>query len=330
MSPPGALRSSVLLLVAIAAGALTGHVSATTAHWLNGLIDPTLLCLVSLLFLNVRLDALLQAAGHWRIIGLVAGVNFLLVPLIGYGVATMLLPEQPMVMLGLMIYFMSPCTDWFLGFTRLAGGNVALGTALIPVNMVLQLLLYPLYLHLFTQQAVQVAPGMLTETLTQWFVLPLLAAITLQLLARRLLPPARVDALLHGADQLTPWVLAVLVLEVFAANIRVILSHGPAFGIVLLAVFIFFALSFVAGEIISRMCRLHHPEHALLTMSIAARNAPLMLAVTMTALPGQVLVHAAVVIGMLLEFPHLMLLRTLLLRKPAQAQAVIHHKRQVC
>lgn len=62
-------------------------------------------------------------------------------------------------------------------------------------------------------------------------------------------------------------------------------------------------LTFVLSEVISRGCRLAYPEHALLTMTIAARNAPLMLAVTMTVLPGQPLIYAALVIGMLVEFP---------------------------
>jgi len=38
-----------------------------------------------------------------------------------------------------------------------------------------------------------------------------------------------------------------------------------------------------------------------------------MLAVTMTALPGQPLIYAALVIGMLVEFPHMTALRHLLL-----------------
>ena len=85
------------------------------------------------------------------------------------------------------------------------------------------------------------------------------------------------------------------------------------FAWVLLAVFTFFLLTFLLGEGLSRLFRLRYPEHALLTMTTTARNAPLMLAVTMAALPEQPLVYAALVIGMLMEFPHLTALRRLLL-----------------
>lgn len=56
-------------------------------------------------------------------------------------------------------------------------------------------------------------------------------------------------------------------------------------------------------------------------MSLAARNAPLMLAVTMAAIPNQPLIYAALVIGMLVEFPHLTVLQRVLLAQPHRADS---------
>lgn len=310
---PGVAVGSFLLMGAIVLGALLGHFLPASGQWLGDRVDHTLLALVGMLFFGVRFGALVQAAGHLRFLVIALLANFVLVPLIGYGVASLFLSAHPLIMVGLVIYFMSPCTDWFLGFTRLAGGNVALGAALIPINMVVQLLLYPLYLQWFTHHAVQVQAGTLGDVLLRWFLVPLVVAVVLHQAAFWLLSRARFARLLHVVDQATPWVIALLVLEIFAANIPVILEHRAVFVRVLLAVFVFFVLTFALGEGISRLFRLRYPEHALLTMTIAARNAPLMLAVTMAALPGQPLVYAALVIGMLVEFPHLTALRRLLL-----------------
>ena len=49
-------------------------------------------------------------------------------------------------------------------------------------------------------------------------------------------------------------------------------------------------------------------------MTTAARNAPLMLGLTTAAFPEQPLIYAALIIGMLVEFPHLTALKHLLLR----------------
>lgn len=310
---PGVTVTTGLLMAAIIGGSLIGHFSPDTGAWLGGNVDPTLLTLVSLLFFGVRFRALVQASGQIRFLIIPLLVNFTLVPLIGYGIASLFLAGQPLFAIGLIVYFISPCTDWFLGFTRLSGGNVALGAALIPLNMAAQLLLYPVYLHLFTRHLVQVEAGTLGITLLTWFLIPLIIAVVLHAAGRRLLGEARFSRLLYAADLATPWIIALLVLEIFAANIPVILAHLAIFARVLLAVFVFFALTFLLGEGVSRLFRLRYPEHALLTMTLAARNAPLMLAVTMAALPGQPLIYAALVIGMLIEFPHLTALRRLLL-----------------
>ncbi len=276
-------------------------------------MDYTLLTLVSLLIFCVRFVALFQVFRSLRFFTIALVANFLVVPLIGYGIASLFLSAYPLFMIGLVIYFMSPCTDWFLSFTRLSEGNVALGTALIPINMIIQLLLYPLFLQWFTQNTVQVEAGTISSTLLQWFLLPFLLAVTGHHMLRLILKPDSFECVLENADQATPWVTALLVLQIFAGNISVILDYLSVFTWVLVAVFTFFLLTFLLGETLSRLFQLRYPEHALLTMTIAARNAPLMLAVTMAALPDQPLIYAALVIGMLVEFPHLTILRHLLL-----------------
>lgn len=317
---PGVALTTSLLVGSIVLGAMVGHFLPDTGLWLGERVDPTLLALVSLLFFGVRAGALVQVLSNLPFIAIALFANFVVVPWIGYGVASVFLSAHPLFMVGLVIYFMSPCTDWFLGFTRLSGGNVALGTALIPVNMLVQLLLYPLYLQWFTNNAVQVDAALIGTTLLQWFLLPLVMALIAHQGLRWLIGQVRLKRVLQRADHVTPWLIALLVFEIFAANIATILEHRSVFVWMLLAVFIFFVLTFLLGEGISRVFGLRYPEHALLTMTIAARNAPLMLAVTMVALPNQPLIYAALVIGMLVEFPHLTALRRVLLTRQSARQ----------
>ncbi|SDL96315.1 Arsenite efflux pump ArsB, ACR3 family [Franzmannia pantelleriensis] len=307
------LGTSWLLLGGMAAGAAIGHALPVAGQWLGEHMDATLMLLIVLLLFGVRFDVIVRALGNLRFIGIALALNFVVIPALGYAIASSFLHANPLFMVGLTIYFMAPCTDWFLGFTRLADGDVALGTALMPINMLVQLLLYPLYLYLVTYQVVPVESTLIVTTLLQWFLLPLAVAVVAHLVLRRWLGADRFAHLLAWSDRLTPWVVALLVAQIFADNIAVILEHSGVFGRVLLAVCVFFLATLLLGEWVSRRARLAYPEHALLTMTTAARNAPLMLAVTMTALPEQPLIHAAIVIGMLLEFPHLTLLRHLLL-----------------
>ena len=309
--------ASCVIIISIATGSLLGNFSPAIGEWLGNSVDYTLLLLVSLLIFGVRFSTLIQVGkslNNLYFIAIALLANFVLIPLIGYSVASLFLWQQPLLIVGLVIYFMSPCTDWFLSFTRLSNGNVALGTTLIPINITLQLLFYPLYLQIFTAHTVQIEASSIVDTLLQWFLLPLVVALTARQLLNFLLKNSWFEYITNKVDQTIPWVTALLVLQIFASNIAVLMEHLTMFVSVLLCVFTFFVLTGFLGLGLSKVFRLRYPEHALLTMSIAARNAPLMLAITVATLPNQPLIYGALVIGMLIEIPHLTLLRHLLLK----------------
>jgi len=313
--PVPGLGVTAMFLGAIALGALLGLSNPVLGSRLSQGIDPTLLAMVGLLFFEVRLRAVAAGLANLRFIALAWGANFLVVPLIGYAIASLFLTGQPLLYTGLLIYFLAPCTDWFLGFTRMARGDTALGAALLPINMLTQLLLYPLWLWLFTRHTGVVDFETIPSVLLQWFLVPFVVAQAARWFFVRLLPAATFDRICRDVGSLIPLLTAALILQIFAANVTTIAAHLEAFGPIFVAILAFFVVTYGLGEGLTRLFGLRHPEHALLAMTTAARNAPLMLAVTAIAIPNQPLVYAALVIGMLVEFPHLTVLKQLLLTK---------------
>ncbi len=312
--------TTLLLLAAICIGSLVGSFAPDTGDMLGGYVDYIILTLVSLLFFEVKFEALSQITKNLRFLSIAWVANFILIPTIGFFIASLFLSGQPLFFIGLLIYFMAPCTDWFLGFTKLAKGNTMLGTMLIPINMVSQLLLYPVYLALFAREQVGVDIMSLADTLINWFIIPFIGATLFRLLIKTVLSTTGFESLLAFVSKTIPFVLAILVTLIFLANVGTIFEHIGTFAIILVAVFLFFVTTYFLGEGLSRFYKLDYSEHALLTMTTAARNAPLMLGITTAALPDQPLIYAAIIIGMLVEFPHLTAL-THILQSKREAQA---------
>ena len=142
-------HSTSLIIFAIIIGSITGIVSPKTGDLASNFIDPTILVLVFLLLFEVPVKGVFKGAINLRFIAIAWFCNFILIPLIGFAVASLFLSGETLFYTGLLIYFMAPCTDWYLGFTRLAKGNVELGAALLPINMISQLVLFPAYLLVF-------------------------------------------------------------------------------------------------------------------------------------------------------------------------------------
>lgn len=314
MTNPGK-GTAPLLPLAILLGLGIGTLFPSLGAPLGPLIDPLVLTLLAVLFFEVQFHPLVQATRHLRFLSLAWVANFIFVPVIGWGIATVFFGNQPALFAGLLLYFLFPCTDWFLGFTRMAKGDVALGSILLPINLISQLLLFPVYLALFIGPRAGTDLAVLWGTLAKWFLLPFVGAVGLRFLLSRLLPPARFDPLPRFAGSLIPWILGALVFCIFAHNAPTLTAHPGTFALILVAVFLFFVLTSLLSHMLSRRFRLDHPKHVLLAMTTAARNAPLILGLTTIAMPDQPLVYAALIIGILVEIPHLTVLSHLLLRK---------------
>lgn len=310
--------TTALFLTAILAGSLLAAAAPEAAQGLAAFADPLILLLVGVTFFTLRLEGLPALRRAPRTVLLALGMNFVAVPLVALTL-TAVVPNEAL-RLGVLIYCLAPCTDWFLGFTRLAGGDTTTGAALIPVQMLLQLLLYPVWLRVFAGEQVESGLSSAGPTLLTWFVLPAGIGLAARLLLRFALPAAWRQRIAAGVDRAVPAIIAALIAAIFAGNVDAIPADPAAFVWVLAIVFVFFVVTYAIGEGVGRLCRLRHPEHALLTMTASARNAPLMLAVTTLALPDQPIVHAAIILGMLIEFPHLTVITHLLRRRSPEAR----------
>lgn len=301
------------LLIAILAGSVVGSTHPDLGETSSHLIDPIILVLVFLLLFEVPVKGIFKGMTNLRFLSLAWVVNFILIPTIGFAIASFFLSGKELFFTGLLIYFMAPCTDWFLGFTRLAKGNVELGAALLPINMLTQLMLFPFYLWLF---GVTIDYEINLSSLLEWFLQPLLAAVVLRLVLHRFM-----DKLLPITQLAIPLTLTLLVGLIFSTNINELLQHLSVVPLLLTAIFVFFLATYFLGEAVAKFAKLDYPEHTLLTFTASARNASLMLGLTTTALPDQPLIYATITIGMLIEFPHLTALRHLMLRR-------YHHQSQ--
>ncbi|MEM6626418.1 MAG: arsenic resistance protein [Pseudomonadota bacterium] len=301
--------------MAIILGAAVGVLWPQSETLLSGQIDFTILLLVFFLLFEVRLESILSSTNRWQFIAAAILANFLIIPVLGFAISSIFLSAYPLFFIGLVIYFLAPCTDWFLAFTRLAKGNTALGAALLPINMIIQLLLYPFYVQWFGFGAVGLEAMEIFETLWTWFLIPLVLAVGSRFLAERILSKPQFERVRAMVAVVVPVLLALVVWQIMAVNIGTLMSNAEVFPLIFGAIFLFFFATYFVSEIISKCMRLSYEDRALMTMTTAARNAPMMLVITMVTLPDQPIIYAAIIIGMLVELPHLIALKSVLIRQ---------------
>lgn len=103
-------------------------------------------------------------------------MNFLRTPLLAWVLGFLMLSNHPYLWIGFMMLMVTPCTDWYLVYTQISKGNIALSTAILPINLILQLSLLPIYLLLFSEIESSIDLSGLLESILIVFVIPFLSA----------------------------------------------------------------------------------------------------------------------------------------------------------
>lgn len=175
-----------LYIAAIFIGGVIGLVLPDSAPILTGATNPVLALLLFATFLGVPLIELGRSFRDVRFLGTVLIVNFIVVPVVVFGLSRFVTDDRGLLV-GVLLVLLTPCVDYVIVFTGLAGGARARLLAATPLLMVLQIALLPVYLMLFagadTVQHIEVAP--FVEAFVILIAIPLGTAALVQALARR-------------------------------------------------------------------------------------------------------------------------------------------------
>ncbi|MFD1570582.1 arsenic resistance protein [Halorubrum laminariae] len=294
---------SVLVLVAILVGLALGQVSGVPAV-ADALILPFLMVMLFAAFAGIPLSRLRAAFGNRRVLGSSLLVNFLWSPLLAVGLGAVFLREQPALWVGLIMLMVTPCTDWYLIFTDIAGGDVPLATSLLPYNLVLQLLFLPVYLYVFAGTLVELPASLLVESVVLVLVVPLALGGAArwglirwrgrQWFDRQVLP------------RLSPLQIVFLSLAIgamFASQGGVVVENPRLLALMAVPVVAFYAINLGVGFAVGRVLDFSYGELVCFNNAILSRNSPTALAIAVVAFPNEPLIPLALVIGPLLELP---------------------------
>jgi ACR3 family arsenite transporter len=255
---------------AVALGVLIGLVAPGADGVFEALIYPVLGVMLYATFVQVPFTALRAAFADRRFLIAAFGVNFVVVPPIVFALSR-LAPDGQAVELGVLLVLLTPCIDYVIVFTRLAGGSDRRLLAAAPLLMLAQMALLPVYLWLFmgSELADIVEPGPFLEAFGLLIVLPLALAWATEAWAARSSAGAR----FKDTVDLTPVALMALTLLVVVASQfpRVRDDVDQIAGVVPLYV-AFLVVMAVVGRAAGRALEFDAPAARALVFTGATRN----------------------------------------------------------
>lgn len=262
-------------LSAIVAGMIIGWAAPEQTRYWELLLWPVLGFLLYTTFTQVPLTHLSSAFRDRRfLIALLTG-NFILIPLV-VGPLLLLLPDEPAIRLGVLMVLLVPCTDWFISFTHLGGGDGARAIAAAPVLLLAQLILLPVYIWFFMGDlAIDLTVG--SHLLPAFFgliVTPLILVWITEWLAER----HQTTRKLVNFSGLLPVPLSALVVFLIAGSqVSLVIEQGDFLWSVLLVFVLYLVAAAFIGKWLSARFRFSAPVGLTLAFSLGTRNSFVML-----------------------------------------------------
>lgn len=305
----------LLILLAILIGLLIGQINAM-ASVADSFIIPALFAMMYGMFLSIPIRDLKTAFLNTKFAISSLVVNFIFTPLLAWALGALFLADYPALWIGFIMLMVAPCTDWYLVFTNIARGNRALTTSILPVNLILQLVLLPIYLFLFTGTGVagSVDAWQLLQSILLILIIPFVLANITRFVFRKLKRQAFLDSEL--APFLTTAQLVSLLIAIaamFASQGNYLLANPGIVIVLLIPTLLFFVIIFILVRVIKKPLRFSYEDTVSLHMTTLARNSPVSLAIAVTAFPNEPLIALALVIGPLIELPVLAVVSQVLL-----------------
>lgn len=281
-----------LYLLGLGLGALVGLLAPAVARPAEAAILPVLALLLYVTFIGIPFARIGRGVRDWRFLATILAVNFAVVPIVVWILSRIVAYDQ-VLLVGVLFVLLTPCIDYVLVFTGLAGGDTERLLAAAPLLMLVQMVLLPLYLWAMvgSEFVASVEFGPFVDAFLLIIVLPLVAAGLTQALAARTRTTARradlVAARWTNLAAATMVPLMVITLAVVVASQIAGVSARLGALLLVIPVYVLFAAVMVPiGAAASWAARLDVPASRAVVFSGATRNSLVILPLVL-ALPAQ-------------------------------------------
>lgn len=289
----------LLYMAAILAGAAVGLAAPQLAPALEHSIEPVLILLLFATFLAVPLIEVGKAFRDIRFLGTVLVANFIIIPAVVFGLSRFVADDRGL-MVGVLLVLLTPCIDYVIVFSGIAGGASARLLAATPLLMLVQILLLPVYLFLFAGSDVLnvIDAGPFLKAFLLLIVLPLASAAVVQGIARRHRAGQAIEKIMAGA--MVPLMMVTLAV-VIGSQIAAVGSQVLNLTRVIPLYVAFIIIAVIIGKVAGRAARLDVPSTRAAMFSATTRNSLVVLPLALALPPALSIAPLAVVTQTLVE-----------------------------
>ncbi len=276
-------------------------------------VEYFLMALLFLIFLSIDIEQLKKSSLNFKYTSTSILINFIITPILAYILGLVFFPYSIEIRIALIMLLVTPCTDWYLVFTKLAKGNLELNIALLPINLFLQVALLPLYLLIFLGNSANFSLSSIFFNIFIVLCIPFLFAMRMQYLIRK--HKLKLTFLDNHSEDLQLLFLVLAVFTMFSSQGLVLLENFNTLITIFIPILLFFIIIYCIVKAFSKVLKFNTNDSIALCFTCLARNSPLALAIAISSFSQYPIIALCLVIAPLIELPVLSIVAGIFLRK---------------